>query len=68
MLSLESIEVDCFYFLVSEESIEDAVCCGWPEGDDLPGKCLAKLEGASEEADNPGLLDAADKIVRCIVE
>ncbi|MDX8481033.1 hypothetical protein RFN28_21610, partial [Mesorhizobium sp. VK24D] len=68
MLSSEGIEVDGFYFLMSEPGVEDAVDGGGAEGDGLSGEGPAQAYGSAENGDEAMLLNAADEIVLGIFE
>ncbi|TIO46965.1 MAG: hypothetical protein E5X78_34330, partial [Mesorhizobium sp.] len=68
MPSSECIEVDSFYFLMSEPGVEDAVGGGGAQSDRLAGEGPAQAYGSTENGDEAVLLNAADEIVLGIFE
>ncbi|MER9272331.1 hypothetical protein, partial [Mesorhizobium sp. M0643] len=62
MLSRQDIEVDGFYFLMSEPGVEDTVCGGGPESDGFSCEGPAQTHGAAKNGDEAMLLYAADEI------
>ena len=66
--AVERPDVDGSNHLGSKDDIEDAVLCGWPEGDRLAAEGLGDFDGAAEEADVTSLLDAAYDVARRVFE
>ena len=57
--AVEGPDVDSCNGLGSEDDVEDAIMCGWPERDDLAAEGFWDFDGAAEEADVTALLNAA---------
>jgi len=66
--AVEGPDVDGCNHLGSEDDIEDAILCGWPERDSFAAEGLGDFDGAAEEADVTALLDAAHDVSRSIFE
>jgi hypothetical protein len=60
--AVEGPDVDGCNHLGSEDDVEYAIVCGWPERDSFAAEGLGDFDGAAEEADVTTLLDTAHDV------
>jgi hypothetical protein len=61
-------QVDGAEVFCSEEDLEEAVVCGWAQGDGFGGEGLGDLQWVALEADVAALLDLSQLVVGCVRE